>query len=253
MIETLKRDWNENVAPFFERAVAALEDRTAEVDLSALQLDVSCPWDGALELIDPKRMHFLQERVREMSPEELMTLKSEIFRPYIEGWQRLIAALFGRYGNLPEIMTFRDALMAYSGTVQGAIAQQAVHREVHVDLQLDYTEFEKLKMAYAHIGDAIRRLDEGAPASVAPVTAGAADPYNDRKEAARRLRELVRDVKLDATLHVDSIPQAIAYIKDANARGPLAERCAEMRSVLMRWRWRDSYIVQMAKPASAMR
>ena len=141
--EWARRNWTQSVRPYMEEFVSAVKRRTAEVPEGYFDET------GTLFIFtDVKAMFALADAMREMPAREKAAVISEVFVPYGDKWQELLAAIQGRIGACAETRAFRTKLVQVADTVKLMFVERglASHVDTVFDLRRGMVEaFAKLR------------------------------------------------------------------------------------------------------------
>ena len=108
-----RRNWTQSVLPYMEEFVAAVERRSSDVPEEYFNEN-----SPLFLFIEGKAMFFVAERMREMPAQEMAAVISEVFVPYGDKWQELLAAIQKRIGACAELRSFRTKLVQVADTVK---------------------------------------------------------------------------------------------------------------------------------------
>lgn len=141
--EWARRNWTQSVLPYMEEFVSAVKRRSADVPEE--YFDETGP---LFIFTDLKAMFALAEDMREMPAREKAAVISEVFVPYGDKWQELLAAIQARIGACAETRAFRTKLVQVADTVKLMFVERglASHVDTVWDLRRGMVEaFAKLR------------------------------------------------------------------------------------------------------------
>lgn len=141
--EWARWNWTQSVRPYMEEFVSAVKRQTADVPEG--YFDETGP---LFIFTDVKAMFALAEGMREMPAREKAAVISEVFVPYGDKWQELLAAIQGRIGACAETRAFRTKLVQVADTVKLMFVERglASHVDTVFDLRRGMVEaFAKLR------------------------------------------------------------------------------------------------------------
>ena len=124
--EWARRNWTRSVLPYMEEFAAAVGRRSSDVPEEYFNEN-----SPLFLFLDGKAMYAVAEGMGNMPVQEKAAVINEVFVPYGDKWQELLAAIQKRIGACAEMRTFRTKLVQVADTVKLMFVERGF--ESHMD------------------------------------------------------------------------------------------------------------------------